>query len=154
MLRGAANAIGDPIREVLSHATTPLDPRITVQSMSVKRLHWTGGGTLNVVMEMYNPNNFPLEVRRLSYHIAKQSDGTLIADGSSSDVFPVPQRSKVEWSVLVECTYAGVVASDQSIYEHRQTVLKMKGEVTVHLELAGKDLVVPYLGEVVLVFED
>jgi LEA14-like dessication related protein len=153
MLRGAANAIGDPIREVLYHATT-LDPQVTVKSMSVKRLHWTGGGTLNVVMEIYNPNNSPLEVRRLSYNITKQSDCTLIADGSSSYVFAVPQKARVGRSVLVEFTYAGVVAAGESIYEHGQTILKMKGEVTVHSELAGKDLVVPYIGQVVLVFED
>ena len=101
--------------------------------VSYKDAYITGlglsGGTLEVVLSIYNPNSFRLDGTGLTYRIAV--DSVPFGNGSLSDRFTVQEGDSTTVRLPLSFTYAGVGQAGRQLIQTGSVNYTVSGDITV-----------------------
>ena len=113
-----------------------------VVSFKDLRLEGVGltGGTLDVVLGVYNPNNFRLDANRLIYRL--MVDTTEIGEGIYHEPFTVQSGDSTTVALPVKLDYSGLSAAGKELIGRGAIDYRVVGEVRVATPLG--DFNVPY----------
>jgi LEA14-like dessication related protein len=105
-------------------------PVVTLRDVRVRGLGITGG-SLDVMLNVYNPNHFRLDATRLTYRVELAGDSILLASGALDSRFTVQETDSQVVTIPVSFTYAGVGAAGRSILATGAVDYRVLGDVTV-----------------------
>jgi LEA14-like dessication related protein len=116
---GACAALG-------RQAFTP--PVVTVTDV---RLVGVGvqGGTLDVLLSLYNPNNYRLDARRFSYRV--MVDTVTLGQGTMTDPLTVGGRDSTRVRLPVSFGIREVLAAGSKLLERGSLPYRLVGDITV-----------------------
>jgi len=89
------------------------------------------GGSLDVLLSVYNPNHYRLDATRLTYRVALAGDSVTLASGALDSRFTVQDNDSTTVTIPVSFSYAGVNAAGRSILNTGAVDYHVLGDVTV-----------------------
>jgi LEA14-like dessication related protein len=104
------------------------EPVVTYKDAVITGLGLSGG-TLEVVLSIYNPNSFRLDGTGLTYRIAV--DSVPFGDGSLSDRFSVQEGDSTTVRLPLSFNYAGVGSAGRQLIQTGSVNYTVSGEITV-----------------------
>ena len=116
-----------------------LQPDVQVKDVKVTALGLTGG-SVDVVLNVNNPNNFRLDASRLTYNL--MIDTVRFASGSLDQRMTVESGQNLEVRVPVNFTYSGVGEAGRQLINMGSVPYRMSGDFTVATILGN--FTVPY----------
>jgi len=126
----ASAAIGFGVGcSALGHAAFK-DPVVHLRDVRVRGVGLTGG-SLDVLLSVYNPNHYRLDATRLTYKVNLAGDSIMIADGALDTKFTVNDNDSTIVTVPVSFTYAGIGAAGRSLLNTGAVDYHVLGDVTV-----------------------
>lgn len=87
------------------------------------------GGTLEVVLSIYNPNSFRLDGTALTYRIAV--DSVPFGNGSLSDRFTVQEGDSTTVRLPLQFAYAGIGNAGRQLIQTGSVNYTVSGDITV-----------------------
>ena len=109
-------------------------PVVTFRNVEVKGLGLTGG-TLDVVLSVYNPNGFRLDATRLTYQL--MVDSTALGTGALEQQFAVQEKDSTVVRLPISFTYAGLGAAGRQLIQSGSVNYRVLGDVTVRTPLGS-----------------
>ena len=98
------------------------------------------GGSLDIVLSVYNPNGFKLDATRLTYNLLM--DSVKVADGELGREFVVPSGDSSTVTIPVNFTYSGLGAVGSQLIRNGSVNYRVRGDFTVNTPLG--DFTRPY----------
>ena len=89
----------------------------------------TKGGTVDVLLSIYNPNGYRLDGSRLTYHLLV--DTTAVGEGVYNNRFTVQSGDSTIVRLPVNLSYAGLAAAAKQLREKGSVNYRVIGDVTV-----------------------
>jgi LEA14-like dessication related protein len=111
------------------------NPVVEVKDVVVKGMG-TQGGTLDVILDVYNPNEFRMDATRITYELFV--DSTRVADGAISKLVTLGEKARSEITVPVNFTYN----------EMREVLNKFMLKGVVDYQVKGQFTVVTPFGNI------
>lgn len=105
-------------------------PVVKLKDVRVRGLGLTGG-SLDVLLSVYNPNHYRLDATHLTYKVNLAGDSVTIASGEVTDRFTVNDNDSTVVPIPVSFTYAGIGAAGRSILNTGAVNYHVLGEVSV-----------------------
>jgi len=118
MVAGACASFGKSFKE----------PVVTVKEFVITGLGITGG-SLDVVLQVYNPNGYNLEAVGMTYKV--DVDDKQVGEGALADRFMVQKGDSSTVRMPVNFTYAGLGAAGKSIISSGSINYRVRGDLTV-----------------------
>lgn len=106
------------------------NPVVNLRSVAVRGLGLTGG-TLDVKLNVYNPNHFRLDATQLNYRVNLAGDSVNVASGTLSNRFTVNDGDSTVVTIPVDFTYSGIGAAGRAIINTGAVSYHVLGDVTV-----------------------
>jgi LEA14-like dessication related protein len=106
------------------------NPVVTLRDVKVRGVGLTGG-SLDVLLSVYNPNHFRLDATRLTYRVNLAGDSVTVASGALDSRFTVQENDSTTVTIPVSFTYAGIGAAGRSILNTGAVDYHVLGDVTV-----------------------
>lgn len=106
------------------------NPVVHLRDVRVRGVGLTGG-SLDVLLSVYNPNHYRLDATRLTYRVAMASDSITLASGALDSRFTVQDNDSTTVTIPVTFTYAGIGAAGRSILNTGAVDYHVLGDVTV-----------------------
>ena len=94
------------------------------------------GGSLDVVLAVYNPNRFKLEATRMTYRLLV-GDALRLGDGALESRFVVQEGDTAEVRLPVNFTYAGLGAAASQLLRSGTVNYRVVGDFTVATPLGN-----------------
>ena len=116
-------------------------PTVHLQKVAVAGIGLTGG-SLNVELSVYNPNNYRLDATQLTYQVMLNSDSVQLATGTLNNQFTVKDNDSAVVNIPVDFTYAGVGAATRSLLNTGVVTYHVLGEIKVGTTVGS--FTVPY----------
>jgi LEA14-like dessication related protein len=116
-------------------------PVVNLRDVRVRGIGLTGG-TIDVLLSVYNPNHFRLDASRLTYRVALAGDSVTLANGAIESRFSVQDNDSTVVTIPVSFTYAGIGAAGRSLLNSGAVDYHVLGDVTVSTMLGN--FTVPY----------
>jgi LEA14-like dessication related protein len=115
------------------------EPVVSVRDV---RLHGLGltGGSVDVALNVYNPNNYRLDATRITYQLL--FDTVTFATGAVTQTQTVQARDTLRLTIPVNFTYRGVGEAGRQILNTGTVNYRLAGDVTVGSPLGN--FTVPY----------
>ena len=110
------------------------EPVVQFKSLRLNGLGVTGG-SLDVVLNIYNPNGFKLEATQLTYNLVM--DSVHIADGVLDSDFVVQSGDSSEVVIPVNFTYSGLGRAGSELLRSGTVNYRVRGDVTVGTPLGN-----------------
>ncbi len=110
------------------------EPVVNFKSVRVNGLGLSGG-SLDIVLSVYNPNNFRLQATRLTYNL--MMDSVRVADGALDSDFVVQSGDSSEVVIPVNFTYSGLGRAGQELLRSGTVNYRVLGDVTVDTPLGN-----------------
>jgi LEA14-like dessication related protein len=104
------------------------EPVVTLKEFVVTGLGLTGG-SVDVVLSVYNPNNFNLDALSLTYKV--DVDSIQLGDGTLDGRFIVPKGDSSTVRLPVRFTYAGIGVAGRSLITAGTINYRVRGDFTV-----------------------
>lgn len=104
------------------------EPVVTYKDAVITGLGLSGG-SLEVVLSIYNPNSFRLDGTGITYRIAV--DSVPFGDGSLADRFTVQHGDSTTVRLPLSFTYAGVGQAGRQLIQTGSVNYTVSGEITV-----------------------
>lgn len=104
------------------------EPVVTYKDAVITGLGLSGG-TVEVVLSIYNPNSFRLDGTALTYRVAV--DSVPFGDGSLSDRFVVQEGDSTVVRLPLSFTYAGVGNAGRQLIQTGSVNYTVSGDITV-----------------------
>ena len=95
----------------------------------------TQGGALDIVLSVYNPNQFNLETVRLTYQL--NVDDVRFGDGALDNRILVPRGDSTDIRVPLSFTFAGIGAAGMQIVQTGAVNYRVTGDITVSTPLGN-----------------
>jgi len=105
-------------------------PVVNLRDVRVRGLG-LNGGSLDVLLNVYNPNHYRLDATRLTYKVALAGDSITLASGALDSRFTVQDNDSTTVTIPVSFTYAGVGAAGRSLLNTGSVAYHVLGDVTV-----------------------
>src|SRR5512146_3039542 len=105
---GAAAIVVGVGCSTLGHAAFK-DPVVHLRDVKVRGVGLTGG-SLDVLLSVYNPNHYRLDATRLTYRVNLAGDSVTVATGALDSRFTVQENDSTTVTIPVSFTYAGIGA--------------------------------------------
>ena len=109
-------------------------PVVNFRNLEVKGLGLSGG-SLDVVLSVYNPNGFKLDATRLTYQL--QVDTIPVGTGALDQQFVVQEKDSAIVRLPVSFTYAGLGAAGRQLIQSGSVNYRVLGDVTVKTPLGN-----------------
>jgi LEA14-like dessication related protein len=106
------------------------NPTVQLRDVRVRGVGLTGG-SLDVLLSVYNPNSYRLDATRLTYRVALAGDSVTLASGALDSRFTVQDKDSTIVTIPVAFTYAGIGAAGRSLLNMGQVDYHVIGDVTV-----------------------
>src|ERR1044071_8573633 len=90
------------------------DPVVYLRDVRVRGIG-LAGGSLDVLLIVYNPNHYRLDATRLTYKVNLAGDSISLANGAIDSKFTVNDNDSTVVTVPVSFTYAGIGAAGRSL---------------------------------------
>lgn len=110
------------------------EPVVNFQQLSINGLGLTGG-SLDVVLSVYNPNNFALDGTRLTYNL--MIDSVRFGTGALDQKFTVQSGDSTIVRLPVAFTYAGIGEAGRQLINTGAVNYRVTGDVTVGTPLGS-----------------
>ena len=110
------------------------EPVVTLREFSVTGLGLTGG-SLEVVLSVYNPNGYKLDALRMTYQV--DVDTTTLGSGALAERFVVAEKDSSTVRLPVRFTYAGLGAAGRSLLSAGTVNYRVRGDFTVATPLGN-----------------
>lgn len=110
------------------------EPVVNFQQLSINGLGLTGG-SLDVVLSVYNPNNFKLDATRLTYNL--MIDSVRFGTGALDQKFTVQSGDSTIVRLPVAFTYAGIGEAGRQLINTGTVNYRVTGDVTVGTPLGS-----------------
>jgi LEA14-like dessication related protein len=135
MTAGAAVAltVGGAACATLGRATFA-EPVVALRELSVTGLGLTGG-SVEVVLSVYNPNRYQLDAVRMTYQV--DVDTTMLGSGALTERFVVSEKDSSTVRLPVRFTYAGLGAAGRSLLTAGTVTYRVRGDFTVATPLGN-----------------
>lgn len=104
------------------------DPVVTLADVKVTGVG-LNGGSLDVVLNVQNPNDFRLDATQLNYHVLV--DTVPFANGTTTQRFTVEGKKTQQIHIPINFTYGGVGAAGRQLMNTGSVLYTVKGDVTV-----------------------
>jgi LEA14-like dessication related protein len=124
VVAGACSSFGKSFKE----------PVVTVKEFTITGLGVTGG-SLDVVLQVYNPNGYKLDALSMTYRV--DVDTTQVGEGELKDHFVVPSGDSSTVRMPVRFTYAGLGAAGRSLINSGTIDYRVRGDFTVATPLGN-----------------
>ena len=115
------------------------DPIVTLQDVKVTGVG-LNGGSLDVVLNVENPNDFRLDATQLRYNVLV--DTVPFANGTTTQRFTVEGKKSQQVHIPINFTYAGVGAAGRQLMNTGSVNYTVKGDVSVGSPIGN--LTVPF----------
>jgi LEA14-like dessication related protein len=109
-------------------------PVVTFQDLRVNGLGLQGG-SLDVVLSVYNPNRFALNATRLTYRL--MVDSVPLGTGALDQRFVVQRGDSAQVRLPVAFTYAGLGSAGRQLLRSGTVNYRVLGDVTVGTPLGN-----------------
>lgn len=109
-------------------------PVVNVHDVRLQGLGLTGG-SLEVVLGVYNPNHVDLDGVRVTYEVFV--DSVALGSGASDASFVVPRGDSTEVHLPLAFTWAGVGEAGRDLLNQGSVGYRVTGDVTVGSEGVG-----------------
>ena len=109
------------------------EPIVSLRNVVVTGLG-TSGGTVDVLLDVYNPNDFTLEGVRLSYNVLV-GDSVPMGTGNYDSRFVVDKGDTTQLKFPLSFTYSGLGAAGRQLIQTGSLDYLVKGDVTVSTPL-------------------
>ena len=110
------------------------EPVVNFQQLSISGLGLTGG-SLDVVLSVYNPNNFRLDASRLTYHL--MIDSVRFGSGALDQKFTVQSGDSTIVRLPINFTYAGIGEAGRQLLNTGSVNYRVSGDMTVGTPLGN-----------------
>lgn len=127
LLAGVGMAMGAGGCATLGRATFR-EPVVTVRSVAVTGVSLTGS-TLEVVLQVANPNRFALDAPGVRYRV--EVDTVPVAAGELSERFRVPARDSAMVRLPLSVSFRGLGAAGRSLLMSGTVPYRVRGALTV-----------------------
>ncbi len=87
------------------------------------------GGSVDVVLSVYNPNGFNLNATRLTYKLMVENNQ--LGEGMLRDAFRVQSKDSTFVTIPVNFTYAGLGAAGRQLLQQGSINYRVLGDFTV-----------------------
>lgn len=104
------------------------EPVVTVQSVAVTGVSLTGS-TLEVVLQVANPNRFALDAPGMRYRV--EVDTVPVAAGELTERFRVPARDSAVVRLPLSVSFRGLGAAGRSLLMSGTVPYRVRGALTV-----------------------
>jgi LEA14-like dessication related protein len=104
------------------------EPVVTLKEVSVTGLGITGG-SVDVILSVYNPNGYKLDAVRMTY--AVDVDSVKLGDGALDGRFVVPEKDSSVVRLPVSFTYAGIGQAGRALLSKGTINYRVRGDFTV-----------------------
>jgi LEA14-like dessication related protein len=104
------------------------EPVVTYKDAVITGLG-VSGGSLEVVLSVYNPNSFRLDGTQLTYRL--NVDSVPFGSGTLSDRFVVQEKDSTQVRLPLSFTYAGVGQAGRQLIQTGSVQYTVSGEITV-----------------------
>lgn len=101
------------------------------------------GGTVEIVLDVYNPNRFRLDGSKLTYRV--DIDSVMLGAGSYDDRFTVERGDTAQIRLPLSFTYAGLGLAGQRLLQTGSVEYRVSGDMTVATPLGH--FTRPYAGK-------
>jgi LEA14-like dessication related protein len=117
----------------------PIGRRFVEPVVTLKEARVTGlgisGGSVEVVLDVYNPNSFRLDGSRLTYNVL--IDSVRLGQGEYNSRFQVERGDTSSITLPLSFTYAGIGRAGQQLLQTGSVEYRVQGEVTVGTPLGN-----------------
>lgn len=110
------------------------EPVVTLKEFVITGLGLTGG-SVDVVLSVYNPNGYKLEAVSMTYRV--DVDTTQLGDGVVDSRFVVPEGDSSTVRLPVRFTYAGLGTAGRSLLTAGSINYRVRGDFTVATPLGN-----------------
>lgn len=117
------------------------NPVVEVKNVVVKGIGFQGG-SLDLILDVYNPNDYRLDARRLSY--AVWVDSSQVATGEIQQLTTLTNKGHSEVVVPVNFTYAAVQKAVLAFAQRGSVDYRVNGSFTMATPFG--DITRPYSG--------
>lgn len=100
----------------------------------------TSGGSLEIQLSVYNPNNFRLDGTRLTYNLLV--DSIPVGNGILDQAFTVQENDSTIVRLPLSFTYSGIGAAGRQLMQTGAVNYRVRGDVSVDTPLGNRTL--PY----------
>ena len=104
------------------------EPVVSVREVRLNGIGLTGG-SVDVALNVYNPNNYRLDATRITYRLL--FDTVTFADGALTEQQTVQARDTLRLLIPVNFTYRGVGEAGRQILNTGSVNYRLLGDVTV-----------------------
>lgn len=106
------------------------NPVVHLRDVRIRGLGLTGG-SLDVLLNVYNPNHYRLDATRLTYRVNLAGDSVTVATGTLDSRFTVQDNDSTVVTIPVNFSYAGIGAAGRSLLNQGAVDYHVLGDVTV-----------------------
>jgi len=110
------------------------EPVVTLKDVVITGLGVTGG-SLDVVLNVYNPNGYKLDAVGMTYRV--DVDETKVGEGALEDHFVVQKDDSSVVRMPVKFTYAGLGVAGRSLITSGSINYRVRGDLTVATPLGN-----------------
>lgn len=104
------------------------EPVVSLKEFVVTGLGLTGG-SVDVVLSVYNPNGYNLDALKMTYRV--DVDSIQLGDGALDSRFVVPKGDSSTVRLPIRFTYAGLGAAGRSLLTSGTVNYRVRGDFTV-----------------------
>ena len=104
------------------------EPQVNFRELRVNGLGLQGG-SIDVVLSVYNPNGFRLDATRLTYRL--MIDTVMFGQGTLDQSIQVQERDSTLVRIPVNFTYSGVGQAGRSLMNTGTVPYRVTGDLTV-----------------------
>jgi LEA14-like dessication related protein len=105
------------------------EPKVNLRDVKIRGIGLSGG-TLDVVLSVYNPNHYRLDATRLTYKVLL-GDNISVATGATESRFTVQDRDSTTVALPVNFTYSGIGEAGRQLLQTGAVNYRVEGDVTV-----------------------
>ena len=116
-------------------------PIVSFKDLKIAGVGLTGG-SLDVYLNVYNPNGFRLDATRLTYNVMVGQNQ--LGNGALSSAFAVQSGDSTTVRIPIDFTYAGIGGAAQQMMQSGAVPYTITGDVTVATPLGN--FTRPYTG--------
>jgi LEA14-like dessication related protein len=104
------------------------EPLVTFRDARITSLGVTGG-SIEVILDVYNPNRFRLNGQKLTYRVLV--DSTVVGEGQYLSKFDVDERATSSVRLPFSFSYRGVGAASRQLTQTGSVEYRVIGDLTV-----------------------
>ena len=110
------------------------EPDVQLREFIITGLGLTGG-SVDVVLSVYNPNGYKLDALRMTYFV--EVDSITLGEGELGNRFVVPEKDSSVVRLPIRFTYAGLGAAGRALLQSGTVNYRVRGDFSVGTPLGN-----------------